>query len=831
MKKLAFLLTLLMFIAPISGFQNFLDRHGIWLEDNEFSWIGLQKLYGAYTSGYDKEASDSSYLNIEFDPDRDSYKLYDNRYLPVEFTFRDDYGVKFTQLWISWSAVDGRRPLLAFMGENLDSFSNPDAKPTDAYIKRGLGYGDVSYRWECFSVPSNLRYAQPTTYKLIVLIEALKPFKMRLDAIYLGDGTYEPQNRNRPLRPGLPVDNPEKVLPWIVPVTEKFDRTMVPPLDKLVKNVDLVCTKGMRMPFVLAITGGLDLGKVTLNIDNPLKNGSNVLKTNVSTVSFMKKRWFRDASVDLKTEVPECLKPGNTTVITMGKTEFFWIDTIVPDDAKPGKYTTTLRIRTDNSSDYEIKLSIDVKDVSLPKPENLMIFHSRNHFLEAKSGKKDMEQAWGRYEKDFADIVDHGIKSICLPLFCIDRPNYVVDAPNFTKLVGIAANAGIKEIYVDISKAWGYCMLDAKKGDAEFLKSINDTSGILEENGFPPVYFIGKDIAEFDVLQLNLLDLLNKAVGKPDTAATFKEIRDHSPVTRQIFDFGDFDWKYVATDAPMLSWEPRPHWGGHGFAKTIAGIFNQQRKPAILAISDYQSVYGNSYDDFDQRLGDGSYTPGDLTMVYPDESYTLTPSIRWECLRLGLYDWGLLELLSRDTAKTGSFLSHIPTRTNSRNTLMYCTPKWQDEFWNRGMQYLDWVLGGEKVEPVQNTHTTVFTLGSKKFTFDGKEQLMTVEPTVISGRTFIPAKYLIEPLLGTVSWEQTTKTVTCEVINHSVKLVVGSSKAKVDGKDIDMSSSPVIVSGRTLIPLRDASTLLGASVNWDATTKQAKITFVTGTRY
>lgn len=832
MKKTVALLVCLVIVAlPALGGQSFLDKHGIWLEDTEFSWIGLQKLYGSQVSGYDKEASDSSYLDISFDPDIDSYKLDSDGNLPIEFTFTDDYGIKFRQLWVSWSAQDSRRPLFSFKGEVVGSYNNPNLVTSSKSIKRGPSYGDMKYIWECFEVPFNLRFAQPATYKLTLLISAKIAFNLRIDAIYLGDGTNEPQNRNRPLRSGIVVDNPEKVLPWVVPISEKFDRTMVPPLDRIIKNVNLTCVKGMEMPFVLAVSGGANLGKSTLYMDNPLKNGSNTLKSEISVVSFLKKRWHRNSPVELKTEVAEYLKLGNEAIISLGKTEFYWVNTFIPKDAKPGLYSSELRIRTENSSDYQIKFTINVLDYNFNKPENFLIFHTTNHYQLSKMGKLDKQQAWDRYKTDFDDIINHGIKKICLALPCISRPDFVVDTEVFAAIIGMAKKAGFNDIYVDISKPWSDCQKAKEDGRQEFKDSIEKTTGILKTNGFKPVYVIGRAISGLDSSHFNLINLLDSLPTKVETAGTFTKLENYDPVSIQIYDLGDFDWKYTAAKNYSTVWEPRPHWGQQGLSKIVSGIYNFMQKPSLIAVSEYQSTYGNPFDDFDQRLGDGSYTPGDLTMSYKTESYELMTSLKWECFRQGINDWGLMEKLSSDPDKTANFTNQIPNELSSRMCAVFCTPDWQNRFWNQGMRYLEWMSGGKPVEPQMNSHTITFTLQSKSFTFDGNSSQMTVEPNVISGKTYIPARYLIEPLGGEVVWDQTTKTITANALNHQIKLVIGSKKALLDGNSIDMSDSPVIVSGRTLIPLRSASTLLGATVDWNSSSRTATITFVVGKRF
>jgi hypothetical protein len=395
----------------------------------------------------------------------------------------------------------------------------------------------------------------------------------------------------------------------------------------------------------------------------------------------------------------------------------------------------------------------------------------------------------------------------------------------------MAKKSGFQEVYVDISTPWADCIQTKDDGKQEFKDSIEKTTGILKSNGFKPVYVVGRGIPELESSHLNLLNLLGSLPTKVETAGTFTKIGNYDPIDIQIFDLGDFDWKYTNARSYNTVWEPRPHWGQQGLSKIISGIYNLMQKPSLVAISEYQSTYGNQFDDFDQMLGDGSYTPGDLTMTYKTESYELMPSITWECFKRGLCDWGLLEKLASDSQKTSSFTSQIPKELSSRMSAVFCTPDWQDYFWNQGMKYLEWIGGGNKVEPKVFEHVISFTLQSKTFSFDGQISQMTVEPAVIAGKTYIPARYLIEPLGGEVAWDQSTKTITANALNHQLKLTIGSKKASKDGKSIDMSDSPVIVSGRTLIPLRSASTLLGASVDWNSGAKTATISFQSSKKY
>ena len=64
---------------------------------------------------------------------------------------------------------------------------------------------------------------------------------------------------------------------------------------------------------------------------------------------------------------------------------------------------------------------------------------------------------------------------------------------------------------------------------------------------------------------------------------------------------------------------------------------------------------------------------------------------------------------------------------------------------------------------------------------------------------------------------------------RSVDLTLGSPWAIVDGKRTaidaaDTSVVPVIVAGRTLLPVRFVAEALGCTVTWDATTKTITVT-------
>ncbi len=59
--------------------------------------------------------------------------------------------------------------------------------------------------------------------------------------------------------------------------------------------------------------------------------------------------------------------------------------------------------------------------------------------------------------------------------------------------------------------------------------------------------------------------------------------------------------------------------------------------------------------------------------------------------------------------------------------------------------------------------------------------------------------------------------------NSGIDLTIGSSKAFVNGEEIGLDSPPVIIDGRTMVPVRFISEVFGYDVDWNAETKTVHI--------
>lgn len=102
-----------------------------------------------------------------------------------------------------------------------------------------------------------------------------------------------------------------------------------------------------------------------------------------------------------------------------------------------------------------------------------------------------------------------------------------------------------------------------------------------------------------------------------------------------------------------------------------------------------------------------------------------------------------------------------------------------------------------------------------------------VDAQIINSRTMVPMRKIFELLDATVDWEASTRTVKANKDGISIKLQIDNEIAEItkNGKTekIKLDSKPIIVDGRTLVPLRFISESLGKQVGWDSANTTAII--------
>lgn len=101
---------------------------------------------------------------------------------------------------------------------------------------------------------------------------------------------------------------------------------------------------------------------------------------------------------------------------------------------------------------------------------------------------------------------------------------------------------------------------------------------------------------------------------------------------------------------------------------------------------------------------------------------------------------------------------------------------------------------------------------------------LQVKPVIVEGRTLVPLRAIFEALGSDLRWNGADQSITATRSDINLWLQIGSNKAIKNGSQVLLDVPPMIVSGRTLIPLRFVSESLGAEVHWEEATRSVNIT-------
>lgn len=109
--------------------------------------------------------------------------------------------------------------------------------------------------------------------------------------------------------------------------------------------------------------------------------------------------------------------------------------------------------------------------------------------------------------------------------------------------------------------------------------------------------------------------------------------------------------------------------------------------------------------------------------------------------------------------------------------------------------------------------------------YNGSELSGDVPPCISDGRTLVPLRLIFQAMGADVEWDDSTKTITSTLGEKSVVMQVGNPVMVKSGTESALDVPPVIVDGRTLVPVRAVAEAYGAYVNWDAASRTVVINY------
>ena len=105
-------------------------------------------------------------------------------------------------------------------------------------------------------------------------------------------------------------------------------------------------------------------------------------------------------------------------------------------------------------------------------------------------------------------------------------------------------------------------------------------------------------------------------------------------------------------------------------------------------------------------------------------------------------------------------------------------------------------------------------------------QVMTFDQPALgmNNRTFVPVRGIFEAYGASVEWDQATLTITADLNDKHIEMTVGKNTAYVNDEKVMIDAPPVVINGRTLVPVRFVSEALDAKVGWDDASRTVSIT-------
>ena len=134
---------------------------------------------------------------------------------------------------------------------------------------------------------------------------------------------------------------------------------------------------------------------------------------------------------------------------------------------------------------------------------------------------------------------------------------------------------------------------------------------------------------------------------------------------------------------------------------------------------------------------------------------------------------------------------------------------------------------GSEVFAAGENKTIVLRIDSPIMTVDGEEKSIDengTSPIIISGRTLVPIRAIIEEMGGSVEWNNDTKEVTLSYKSDIIKLTIDSLTAYFNDNENTLDSTPAVIGGRTMLPIRFISESFGFNVDWNADARTITIT-------
>jgi len=113
----------------------------------------------------------------------------------------------------------------------------------------------------------------------------------------------------------------------------------------------------------------------------------------------------------------------------------------------------------------------------------------------------------------------------------------------------------------------------------------------------------------------------------------------------------------------------------------------------------------------------------------------------------------------------------------------------------------------------------IFQIGNPMMSVNGAQKEIDpgngTTPVLVNGTTLLPIRALIESMGGKVSWEGNEQKVTVELGSDRIELWINRKSALVNGSQKELDVPAQLINSKTMLPLRFVTENLGCTVHWN----------------
>ena len=106
---------------------------------------------------------------------------------------------------------------------------------------------------------------------------------------------------------------------------------------------------------------------------------------------------------------------------------------------------------------------------------------------------------------------------------------------------------------------------------------------------------------------------------------------------------------------------------------------------------------------------------------------------------------------------------------------------------------------------------------------NGRRILFDADPMLVNGRTMVPVRAIFEAVGATVTWDNNTNTAVGILGDTTIKITIGQTYLLKNGEKVSLDSPALLSSSRTFVPVRAIAESYNCNVDWINDTKTVLI--------